>query len=65
LQYGYCKQLATPARWKYEGSLSQTYGIIPEGTEKTGIRFLRHDNGVDVYFDSLAEKEIFIGRTGE
>jgi hypothetical protein len=64
-QGGTCKLLATPARWKYEGSLSQTYGIIPGEMDNTGIKFLRHDNGVDVYYDILSEKEVFIGRTGE
>ena len=62
---GSCLQLATPARWKYEGSLSQTFGIFPSVAANTGIEFLRHENGVDVYYDSLAEKEVFVGRTGE
>jgi hypothetical protein len=65
LQGGVCTQLATPARWKYEGSLSQTFGIFPIASANTGIDFLRHDNGVDVYYDSLSEKEVFVGRTGE
>lgn len=65
LKGGDCMQLATPARWKYEGSLSQTYGIFPGDTENMGIKFLRHENGVDVYYDNLAEKEVFVGRTGE
>jgi hypothetical protein len=30
-----------------------------------GIKFLRHDNGVDVYYDRFADKEVFVGRTGE
>jgi len=60
-----CMQLATPARWKYEGSLSQTYGLILDGARQTGSRFLRHENGVDVYYDSLAGKEVFVGRTVE
>ena len=65
LQGGACVQLTTPPRWKYDGSLSQTFGIFPSASTHTGIEFLRHENGVDVYYDSLAEKEVFVGRTGE
>jgi hypothetical protein len=65
LQGGACRQLTIPARWKYEGSLSQTFGIFPSAAANTGIEFIRHENGVDVYYDSLAEKEVFVGRTGK
>ena len=65
LQGSACRQLTTPPRWKYEGSLSQTYGIFPCAAANTGVEFLRHENGVDVYYDSLSEKEVFVGRTGE
>jgi hypothetical protein len=64
LSGGDCMQLATPATWKYEGSLSQTFGIFPNDSENMGIKFLRHVNGMDVYYDNLAEKEVFVGRTG-
>lgn len=57
--------LATPARWKFEGSLSQTFGIFPDPANNPGVKFLRHESGVDVYYDTLAEKEVFVGRTGE
>jgi len=60
-----CVQLTTPPRWKYEESLSQTFGIFPSAAASPGIEFLCHENGVDVYYDSLAEKEVFVGRTGE
>lgn len=56
--------LATPARWKYEGSLSQTFGIFPDPKNNPGVKFLRHENGMEVYYDMLAEKEVFVGRTG-
>jgi hypothetical protein len=55
--------LATPARWKFEGSLSQTFGIFPEPKNNPGVKFLRHENGLEVYYDTLAEKEVFVGRT--
>jgi hypothetical protein len=65
LQGSACRELTTPPRWKYEGSLSQTFGIFPCAAANTGVEFLRHENGVDVYYDSLSEKEVFVGRTGE
>src|SRR6185369_5487283 len=54
LRDGASLQLSTPARWKYQGSLSQTYGIFPSAAAGAGVKFLRHENGVDVYYDSLA-----------
>jgi hypothetical protein len=64
LQGGDSMQLATPARWKYEGSLSHTFGLFPSEKVTVGIRYIRHENGLDVYYDSLAGKEVFVGRTG-
>lgn len=56
--------VATPARWNFQGSLSQTLGIFPSAAD-SGMNFLRHENGVDVYYDNFSEKEVFVGRTGE
>lgn len=57
--------MAAPHWWKYEGSLSQTFGFIPNGEEEKSLRFLRHEGSVDVYFNALTGKEVFVGRTGE
>lgn len=65
LSGGSSVQLATPANWKYQGSLSQTYGLLPGDAPGTGMNFLRHHDGMDVYYDTLSEKEVFVGRTGE
>jgi len=65
LRGGTNTQLVKPDNWKYEGSLSQTFGFFPSDTEGMGITFRRHENGMDVYYDSLAEKEVYVGRTGE
>ena len=57
-------QVVTPPSWKFEGSLSQTYGFVPNSqVSQTGFKFLRHENGLDVYFDSLSGKEVFVART--
>jgi hypothetical protein len=53
----------TPANWHYEGSLSQTFGFVPDGAEDRSLRFLRHEDGVDVYMNLLTGKEVFVGRT--
>lgn len=58
-------QVVTPPDWKFDGSLSQTYGFAPSGQKQIGLKFLRHENGLDVYYDSLSEKEVYVGRTGE
>lgn len=56
-------QLFTPEGWVYEGSLSQTYGFVPSELLNKSLSFLRRENGLDVYFNSLTGKEVYIGRT--
>jgi hypothetical protein len=55
--------LVTPDGWEYGGSLSQTFGFVPSGHEHKSLRFLRHERGLDVYFNLVTEKEVFIGRS--
>ena len=57
-------QLFTPDGWQLDGSLSQTFGFVPEGHEDRAMRFLRHEKGLDVYFNPLTGKEVYVGRTG-
>lgn len=56
-------QLFTPECWKFEGSLSQTFGFVPKDQEDRSLRFVRHEDGLDVYFNTLTGKEVYIGRT--
>ena len=56
--------LITPDGWKYEGSLSQTFAFAPTEHVDKSLKFLRHENGLDVYFNSLTGKDVYIGRTG-
>lgn len=62
---GQVEGFATPSGWDYATSLSRSFGFS-KGVEKPspGLRFLRHENGLDVYWDALAGKEVFIGRAG-
>lgn len=57
------RQLFTPDGWQLEGSLSQTFGFVPEGMEKKAMHFLRHEGGLDVYLNPLTGKEVYVGRT--
>jgi hypothetical protein len=57
------KEIVTPEGWKYKGSLSQTFTFVPsEHIDKT-MKFLRYENGVDVYLDLVNGKEVYSGRT--
>ena len=57
------KMLIFPDRWQYEGSLSQTFGFVPGDHPEKSMKFLRRENNVDVYLNSLTGKEVYIGRT--
>ncbi len=58
-------QLMTPDGWQFEGSLSQTYAFAPTEHIDKSLKFLRHEDGMDVYLNILTGKEVYLGRTGE
>lgn len=58
-------EVVTPPGWQFEGSLSSTFGFVPSEHVEKGMQFLRHENGLDVYFNPLTGKEVYVGRTGE
>jgi hypothetical protein len=57
------KQVITPPEWKFEGSLSQTFALVPAGAEDKSLRFLRHERGPNVYLNLLTGREVYMGRT--
>lgn len=57
--------LLTPDGWKYEGSLSNTFSFAPTEHVDKSLKYLRHENGLDVYLNLLTGKEVYSGRTGE
>ena len=57
------KTLIAPDGWKYEGSLSQTFSFTPTEHVDKSLKFLRHEDGLDVYLSKLTGKEVYIGRT--
>lgn len=48
--------------WKFEGSLSKNSGFISTDDLKEHVRFLRHEDGLDVYLNLKTGKEVFMGR---
>jgi hypothetical protein len=56
-------QLATPKGWMYEGSLSERFTFVEADKEGERLKFLRSENGVDVFLDLATGKEVSRGRT--
>ncbi len=57
--------VATPSGWKYAGSLSEKLGFVPKATAEQATRFLRHENGLDVFLDLVTGREVYVGRTSK
>ena len=57
--------LMRPEGWSFQGSLSQTYGFMPNEAEGKSLRFLRHEDGIDVYLNVLTGREVFVGRSAD
>lgn len=55
--------VATPPGWEYEDSLSREFGFAPDEEAAERLEYLRTEDGVDVYWDHEAGKEVFVGRT--
>lgn len=56
-------QVALPASWKYEGSMSQKGGRMSVSEAQDRLRFLRHENDFDVYLDRVTGRETYQGRS--
>ena len=55
-------KIAIPEGWEYEGSLSQSNELVIDPENDPKLKFLRHENGLDVYLDLLTGKERYVGR---
>lgn len=53
----------TPDGWQFESSLSASYSFVPSPATEKALRFLRNENGLDVYWSELSGKEVYVGRT--
>lgn len=58
-------QIFMPDDWAYEQSLSASYGFAPTEHADKSLKYLRHENGKDVYLNTLTGKEVYVGRTGQ
>jgi hypothetical protein len=57
------KNISIPVGWKYEGSLSATGGgFMPLSAIGDRMKFLRREDGVEVYLDLQTGSEVFVGR---
>jgi hypothetical protein len=57
------RKLWMPEGWRWEESLSRQFAFVPDGAQERSLTFLRYDNGLDVYFNRLAGKEVYVGRS--
>jgi len=60
--HGRSMELATPAGWDFEGSLSQRFGFAPTAEKDKQLRFLRRDGSTDVYLDLATGEEVYVPR---
>ena len=51
--------LATPAGWQFEGSLSDRFHFVPNDDPGTRFKFLRTEDGIDVLLDQSTGREVF------
>jgi hypothetical protein len=56
-------ELATPAGWRYDESLSANFSFVPTDQVQSRLRFLRLEDGVEVFLDTATGKEVYVGRT--
>jgi hypothetical protein len=56
------KQLFTPDGWIFEGSLSQTFGFVPQGSLGKAMDVIGHKDGIDIYRSQLTGKLNYVGR---
>ena len=48
--------LMCPPGWRFDGSLSQQHVYTPEGSTVSSLRFLREENGVRYYLNTLTNR---------
>ena len=55
--------LVRPEGWTFAGSLSESFGFVPNEHIEKSLTFLRREKGLDVYRNELTGKEVYVGRT--
>jgi tetratricopeptide (TPR) repeat protein len=54
-------QCVAPGPWRYEGSLSQHPQVV-NSAGQVHLKFLRHEKGIDVYWDCNLQAEVYSAR---
>jgi hypothetical protein len=56
------REVICPQNWRYEKSLSRHFAVAPPAHVDKSLKFLRHQDGLDVYQNLLTGEEVFVGR---
>ena len=56
------REVICPQNWTYEKSLSRQFAVVPPAHVDKSLKFLRHQDGLDVYQNLLTGEEVYIGR---
>ena len=56
-------QVATPPGWEYERSLSAMHHYVRTDAVAKEFKYLRSENGMDVYLNLKTGEEVYMGRT--
>ena len=51
--------LMCPPGWRFERSLSQRHIYTPEGSTVSSLRFLREENGIGYYLNTLTNRVVY------
>lgn len=57
------KTIFYPDGWRYEGSISHTFVYAPSEHVDKSLKFLRREDGLDVYLNTMTGEECYVGRT--
>ena len=55
--------IITPEGWKFEGSLSAKHTFVPNESVDENLKFLRSEEGMDVFLNLKIGKEVYTART--
>jgi hypothetical protein len=47
------ERVCTPDKWQFDGSLSQTFGFVPEGNLNKSMTAVGSDDSMDIYTNRL------------
>jgi len=57
-------RVVMPSGWTFATSLSNSHKFVPTEQVSNTMKFIRSEDGVDVYLDLVTGEERYVGRTG-